>query len=294
MSDRRRPRRALLFMPGDEMRKIEKGAGLAVDGIIMDLEDGVALTQKAVARQTILTALQTLDFGASEKWVRINPISTDWWEADLAETFLGHPDGYLIPKAESAEQVATVDAWLQAAEARADWPVGAIHLCVLIESALGVVNLKDIAAASSRLVALMFGAEDLAGSIGAVRTPPMDEVAYARSAVSIVASAYGLQALDTPFVDIHHLELLATEAQTARRWGYDGKSAIHPKHIPIIKAAFTSKPEDVEQARALIQAYEAHQREGRGAFAFEGKMVDAPIIQAARDVVARAPQPSDD
>src|SRR5512144_3136489 len=145
-----RPRRCLLFMPGDDLRKIQKGISLGVDSIVMDLEDGVALNRKAEARATIAAALRDLSFGHSERVVRINPIGSGLEQADLDAVLPQRPDSIMLPKVEHAEHIH----WL--AEAIAD---PAIRLLAIIETARGVVNLRDIAAVSDRLDALIFGAE---------------------------------------------------------------------------------------------------------------------------------------
>jgi citrate lyase beta subunit len=254
----------------------------------MDLEDGVAFSQKDAARQTIHQALQTLDFGKTEKLVRINPVGSALEIDDLKGTIDGKPDGYVIPKVESLEHVRLVDLWLSDQEQLHNWEIGGIKLFALIESAMGMVNIQEITQSSSRLQALMFGAEDLAGSIGAVRSPAMSEVSAARSLVVIYAKAYNLQAIDTPYVDIYNLDGLKAEAEVARQMGYDGKLAIHPSHLPIIEAVFTPSAEEVEKAKKLINAFDGHQAGGTGVFVFEGRMVDMPMIRAARNVLARA------
>lgn len=284
-------RRALLFMPGDDRRKIEKGAGLSIDSVIMDLEDGVALNQKAAARDTILDALQTVDFGSSERLVRINPVLDEHplWQDDLAVTGAGKPGGYVIPKVESAEQVQRVDAILTQAENDHGWQANSIRLIAIIESARGVINLNAIASSSPRLSALAFGAEDLAGDIGAIRTPDGWEVFYGRSAVVLHAKAYGLQAIDTPFVDLVADESqLISETEQAHYMGYTGKLAIHPKHIDPIQRVFTPSDAAVIHARDLVAAHDQHQAAGTGVFAYEGRMVDMPMIRAAQTTLARA------
>lgn len=273
-------RRAMLFMPGDDRRKIEKGAALAVDSIIMDLEDGVALSQKAAGRQTIVQALGEVDFGDSEKLVRINPIDSDLWQADLAAVADANPYGFVIPKVESAAQLAAVNNWLDAKDI-------ACRVFAIIESALGVANLREIAAFGGRLAGLMFGAEDLSGSLGAVRRPHAPEIDYARSAVVIHAKAFGLDAIDTPYVNIHDLDGLKQETHTAMQMGYDGKLCIHPKHIAPIMETFAPSADELAAAQALIAAHEQHQRDGSGVFAYNGKMVDRPMIRAAERIVQR-------
>ena len=283
-----RTRRSLLFMPGDSMRKIEKATQLPVDSIVMDLEDGVARNRKATGRQTIVEALQTLAFGPREKLIRINPVGEQLWDVDLEATVQAQPDGYVLPKVEYANDLLTVDQYLTEVERRNNWPLLSIRLLALVETARGVMNLREIAAASSRLDALAIGAEDLAGDIGATRTSHGWEVFYARSALVTAAAAFGLQAIDTVFVDLNDLVGLRLEAEQMQQMGFMGKLAIHPRQVEVINEVFTPSAAEVAQARRLIQSFEEHQAAGDGAFELDGKMVDAPMMKAARRVLARA------
>ena len=287
-----RPRRSVLFMPGTDLRKMQKATTLPVDSIIMDLEDAAALSRKAEARTTVAEALATLDFGGRERLVRINPIDGPFGEADLAATIAQRPDGYVLPKVEKALQVTRVSTFLDEAEAANNWPHGAIRLLAMIETARGVLNLREIAEASSRLDALILGAEDLAGDIGATRTADGREIFYARSALVTTAAAYNLQALDSVFVDLDPspitLERLEQECRLVCRMGYAGKTLIHPRHLEIANRAFTPAPEEVERAQRLIRVFAEQQAAGAGAFELDGKMVDMPMVRAARRVLARA------
>lgn len=285
-----RIRRALLFMPGDAQRKIEKAAGLAVDSVIMDLEDAVALNNKDAARQTVAQALRQVDFRGSERLVRLNMVIPGWlYTADIQATVDARPDGYVLPKIEEARQVQRVSALLTEAEERNGWPLNSIKLLAIIETAKGIVNLRDIASSDPRLDALIFGAEDLAGDIGALRTADGHEVAYARSAVVIHAKAFKLQAIDTVFVDLTApADALIHETRTALEMGYTGKLAIHPRQIEPIQAVFTPSLAEVEAAQALIRAHEQQQAQGTGVFEYQGRMVDMPMIRAALAVLARA------
>lgn len=274
-----RPRRCLLFMPGDDRRKIEKAIALGVDSIVMDLEDGVALTRKTEARVTIAAALRELAFGRAERIVRINPIGSGLEAADLAALRDRPPEAIMLPKAESADQVQQLDRALSGTPVR---------LLPIIETARGVINLREIAAASERIDALIFGAEDLAGDIGATRTAAGWEVFYARSAVVMHAAAFGLPAIDTLVIDFHDDAALSDDCRFGVQLGFSGKLAIHPRQVPIIQAAFTPTDEQIEQARALIEAHAQHQARGVGAFAWEGKMIDRPAIRAAEQVLAKA------
>lgn len=283
-----RVRRVQLYMPGDDQRKIEKGTTLGVDSLVLDIEDGVALGRKEVARQMIAESLRTLDFGRSERVVRINAVGTGFEADDLNVILPARPDAILIPKVERAEQVQWVSARLDQEEQLQGWAAGSIRLLVLIETAMGIVNLREIAASDSRLEALIFGAYDMASSLGATASKDGSEVSYARSAVVTYAAAFGLQAIDSVYIELQDIEGLIVAASRAAHMGYVGKQAIHPRQIEPIAEAFSPTDSAIAEAQTLIEAYEAHQRDGRGVFALDGKMVDTPILRGAENVIARA------
>ncbi len=283
-----RLRRTQLYMPGDDLHKIQKAATLNADSLILDIEDGVALNRKSAARDTIHEALGTVDFGRAERLVRINPVNSGLEIDDLAAILPAQPDGIMIPKVERAEQVQWASARIAEIERQQQWQPGEIRLLVLIETALGVVNLKEIAGSDERLDALVLGQYDLAGSLGATTTVEGYEVSYARSALVIHAAAFGLQAIDSVYVELHDITGLVQLTERAMHMGYSGKQAIHPRQIEPIAAVFTPTDEAIANATRLVEAYHQHQRDGRGVFAYEGKMVDAPILRAAENVLARA------
>jgi citrate lyase beta subunit len=286
-----RIRRALLFMPGDDRHKIKKGAAMDVDAIIMDLEDGVALRQKENARNVVKDALHTVDFGKTERLVRINPVSDEHslWVHDLTETLPGQPDGYVIPKVESAEQIQRAAEHIARAEVKNGWPDAQVRILGIVETAMGVVNMNEIADSDPRLSALIFGAEDLAGGIGATRTQDGWEVFYARSKLVIYAKARGLEAIDTPFVDltVEDSHLMAA-AEQAHYMGYTGKLAIHPRQVGVIQKVFTPTTEQIKEAKALVTAFEENQAAGKGVFAYQGRMVDMPMVRGAQSILSRA------
>ena len=282
------PRRSLLFMPGDSLPKIEKAAGWEVDTVIMDLEDGVALNRKAEARQTVAHALGTLEFGPRERLVRVNHLSTGLVQGEINATVAGCPDGYVAPKVEDAADLRAMERMLDMAERRGGLAPGSLRLFAMIETALGVMNLRKIARATPRLVGLIFGAEDLASDLGAVRTRAAVEVLYARSAVVVAAAAYDLQAFDMIFADFHDIGGLEEESRFARQLGFTGKTCIHPKQTPVVNRAFSPAPEEIARAQRLVHAFEEQQAAGAGAFTFEGAMVDMPMLRAAHKVLARA------
>jgi citrate lyase beta subunit len=287
-------RRSVLFVPGDSLRKINKATELEADSLILDLEDGVAFNRKVEARRTVVEALGTLDFGRRERLVRLNPFPTLAVQLegpvaeDLSVTLKAHPAGYVIPKVENPEHIRVVSGYLDRAEAERGWPANSIRLLAMIETAKGVLNLGQIAQASRRLEALVFGAEDLANDLGAKRTRAGWEVFYARSAVVTAAAAFGLQAIDMVFVDLDDLPGLEEECRFARQLGFAGKTAIHPRQIEMINRLFAPSPEEIEQALRLVQAFAAHQAAGAGAFELDGKMVDLPVMRAAEGVLAKA------
>lgn len=283
-----RARRALLYTPGDDLRKIQKAAALDVDCICLDMEDGVALSRKAEARRVIADAFQTLDFGRSERLARINAVGSDFENEDLTAALSARPDGIVIPKVETASQVSWVSGMIEAYEIRSGWKLNSIALLVVVESARGILNLAEIAGSTPRLQGIIFGAEDFAGDIGATRTQEGWEVFYARSAVVTHAAAFDLQAIDMVYIDFKDPAGLYREALQGAGMAFAGKQIIHPDQVEPVQKAFTPNPEAVAYALRVMQAYEEHQAAGKGAFALDGKMIDAPIIKAARRVLERA------
>ena len=285
-------RRSLLFMPGDSLRKMQKAATWEVDTVILDLEDAVAQNQKEAARAITAEALATLDFGLRERLVRVNHVSSGLPEAEITATIAGRPDGgrpdgYILPKVEDPADLHALDRFITQAEHDHGLPAGKIRLFAMIETALGVMNLREIAAATHRLEGLIFGAEDLAGDIGSIRTPAAWEVFYARSAVVTAAAAYRLHAFDMIFADFNDAVGLETESHFARQLGYTGKTCIHPNQTPVVNRAFSPSAAEVERAQRLVWAFAEQQAAGAGAFTFEGKMVDMPMLRAAQRILAR-------
>ncbi|MEW6242410.1 MAG: CoA ester lyase, partial [Chloroflexota bacterium] len=280
-------RRALLYMPGDDRRKIEKALTLGVDCICMDMEDGVAVNRKADARATIAKALQELGFGKSEKLARINSVGSGWEKDDIEAVLPYHPDGIVIPKVESLEQIQWGSEVIEAAELKYGWPINSIRMLVGVETAKGILNLKEIAS-HPRLDGIIFGGEDFAASVGATRTPDAVELLYARQAVVVACAAFGLQAIDIVTIDFRNLEVVRAEAEFGARLGYSGKQIIHPAQVEPVQTAFTPSAKMIEDAKRIVEAFEASQKEGKGAFALDGKMIDMPLLKNAQKVLERA------
>jgi citrate lyase subunit beta-like protein len=278
--------RALLYMPGDDRHKIEKALTLDVDCICMDMEDGVALNRKTEARRIITALLRELTFGRSEKLARINAVGSGLEKEDIDFILPSRPDGIVVPKVESLEQIQWISGKIEAAELAHGWPVNSIRILVGVETARAILNLKEIVS-HPRLDGLIFGGEDYAASVGAVRTPEATELLYARSVVMTAAAAFGLQAIDMVTFDFRDLETLRRAAAFGAQLGYSGKQVIHPAQVGPVQEAFTPNDESIKNARRLVEAFETHQKEGKGAFALDGKMIDLPLVKAAQNVLER-------
>ena len=280
-------RRALLYMPGDDWKKITKALTLSVDCICMDMEDGVALNRKAEARAIIAKALQELDFGASEKLARINAVGSGMEDEDIQAVLPYLPDGIVIPKVESREQIEWGGEIIESAELTNGWPVNSIRMLAGVETPKGILNLKEIAS-HPRLDGIIFGGEDFAASIGATRTENATELFYARQAVVTACAAYGLQAIDIVTIDFRDIERVRREAEIGAGLGFSGKQVIHPNQVVPVQEAFTPDDESIAQAKRLVDAFETHQKVGKGAFALDGQMIDMPLVKNAQKVLERA------
>ena len=282
-----RARRALLYTPGNDRKKIETAINLEVDSICLDLEYRVPFNQKETARHMIVDALKNLDFGKSERLVRINPVRTDLAESDLITVLNAHPDGIVLPKVDSPERLHWVSRQISTIEEENKWPLGSIKLLATIESAQAIINLPQICQGEERLVALILGAEDLSYDLGATRSLEGMEVFYARSAIVLHAAAFGLHAIDMIHYEVDTPESLKKEALQAVRMGFSGKQIIHPRQIDIVQEAFTPNEEEIKQAKKLLDEFTS-QQEYNGAFTKDGKLIDVPVVKSTLRLLERA------
>jgi citrate lyase beta subunit len=282
------------FVPGGNEKMIARALTLPADGLILDLEDAVAPDLKAATRPVVARWLGELDFGGRERWVRMNPIASGLGVADLEATIGGRPEGYVVPKPRHAGDIREIAQALDRLEHRHGLPNGSTRLIVIAtETPEGLLNIREVAAASPRIVAVSWGIEDLSAAMGLPRVRDaegryLDIPRYARTMCSIVASAAGVDALDTVYTDIADLAGLRRECEEGVAMGFSGKISIHPSQIDVINAAFTPAPADVDEARELVAAFEEHRRRGVYAFRFKGQMVDAPHLTRAQKIIARA------
>jgi len=278
-----RPRRSLLYIPGNNPGMLQNCSIYGSDGVLLDLEDSISISEKDAARKLVKHALLSLDFGTVEKVVRINGRDTPFFEADLAEIVPAAPDAVRLPKVDSAEDVIETDRIISRIEAEHGLVPGSVGIQAMLETARAIVNVNSIAAASPRLVGLTLGGQDLAADLGIKATKLGLELLFARSAVVIAAKAFGLQAFDTVYTDVADLEGLAEAAAISVSLGFSGKAAIHPSQISVIHAAFTPEEKEVAKAAKIVAAAKEAEARGLGVIAVDGRMVDAPVVaQAAR------------
>ncbi|MDG2308476.1 MAG: CoA ester lyase [Candidatus Binatia bacterium] len=287
-------RRSLLWVPGDDERKLAKGPTAGADSLVLDLEDAVVPAHKAKAREIVRETLLEMDFCGAEKLVRINPLETGLALDDLTVTMRGAPDGYMIPKVRSEDDIRFIDGALTNLEAMVGRPRGSVRLILLAtETPEAILNIRRIAQASLRSCGMMWASEDLSNAIGARRSRNddgslPDVFSFARSACLLAAAATGMDPLDMPFFDFHDDEGLEREAREAAELGFTGKGAIHPNQIATINRVFVPSEEEVTEANALLDAATEAFARGQAAFVYKGAMVDAPHINRARKMVARA------
>lgn len=289
-----RLRRSLLFVPGDDEKKLAKGPTAGADSLILDLEDAVVPAHKAKAREIVRDHLRDLDFRGAEKLVRINPIETGLAHDDIAVTMTGGPDGYMMPKVRSEEDVRFIDQLLTNLEAMSGRAEGSVRLVLLAtETPEAILNIRRIAQASLRTCGMMWASEDLSSAIGARKsrnddgTLP-DVFSFARSACLLAATATGADPLDMPYLDFKDDTGLEREAREAAELGFTGKAAIHPAQIETINRVFVPSPAELEEAEELLAAASEAFARGQAAFSYRGAMVDAPHINRARKIVTRA------
>jgi len=285
-----------MFVPGHRQKMIEKSFGLTnADAVMLDIEDGVAPAEKDAARQQIASSLDAIaQQGASARtparYVRINAVGHERMFSDLGAVVRPGLEGLVLPKVDSPGQVDTVEEVLDRKEPEMEIPRGSIRLLVAIESPRGLFQAQEIAAASPRVIGLIFGAEDFGKEMGLPlrREGEARDLLYARSAFVCSAAAAGVQAVDGVWPDIQDAEGLKTFALQSRRLGFTGMSSIHPSQIDAINAAFTPSAEEVEYCRKVVQAFDEARSRGEGSIAFGGQLIDLPIVERARRTLALA------
>ena len=276
----------MLFLPGNNERYLSKALETEADGIILDLEDAVTPDQKPSARDMVKQFLQSVDFRGKERAVRVNGVTTTWGEEDLNAAVEAGAQLVLVPKADSEAIVQTADRMVTEAEQRLGIPQGSTRFMLLIETALGIINVEKTAFSSPRIVALSFSSGDYALSTRVRVGPDELEHLYPETKVMLAARAAGKMPMAPPYIqDVKDLEAVARSARRERNLGYEGKLAIHPSQVKPVNDAFTPAPEEIAYARKVIAAFEAAEKEGRGAIIVEGKLIEHLHVTEARRVL---------
>jgi citrate lyase subunit beta / citryl-CoA lyase len=274
-----RPRRSVLYMPSNNERALEKAKALPVDALILDLEDAVAPDHKAAARENACAAAASGDYGSREVTIRVNGSGTEWHDDDLAAACAARPDGIVVPKVESADEVRS----LVAAMERHGAPVHT-RLWAMVETPTGVLDVGEIASASPRLAALVIGTNDLVKELGARHVPGRAPLLASLSLAVLAARRSAVAILDGVYNDVKDLDGFETECRQGRDLGFDGKTLIHPGQVEPCNAVFSPSAEEVEDAREILRAWDAGA--GRGVVTHRGRMVEHLHVETARKVIA--------
>lgn len=284
--------RSLLFVPGDSEKKFAKASGIGADILILDLEDSVAPSMKEAARAQVAALLDDRSERDWSFFVRVNPFDTGMTFDDLAAVVKPGLDGLLIPKANGAADIERIGHELDRLEAKAGMEQGTVKIAVVAtETPLAMFNLGSYTPPHPRLVALTWGAEDLAAAIGATGNKEedghwTDPYRLARSLCLYASAAAGVAPVDTLYADFRNADGLEADCRRARRDGFTGRIAIHPDQVAIINRCFSPSDEEIAEAQKIVDAFAASP--DAGTLGIDGKMYDIPHLKAARRTLASA------
>ncbi|WP_025082889.1 citrate (pro-3S)-lyase subunit beta [Latilactobacillus fuchuensis] len=282
-----RLRRTMMFVPGANPAMLRDAILYGADSIMFDLEDAVSMKEKDSARMLVYSALKTFDYHSVETVVRINELNSGG-KQDIEAMILGGINVIRLPKTETAEDIKAVDATITEVETRYQLPIGTTKMMAAIESAEGVLNAREIATASNRMIGIALGAEDYVTSQKTRRYPDGQELFFARNYILHAARAAGIAAIDTVYSDVDNEAGLKREAALIKQLGFDGKSVINPRQIPIINAIYAPTESEIQNAKEVLAAIQEAEAKGSGVIAINGKMVDKPIVERAYRVLAMA------
>ena len=281
-------RRTMLFVPGNHPGMIRDAGIYKNDCIMFDLEDSVSINEKDSARFLVFQALTTLNYPGKEIVVRINDPRTQLGKDDLEAIVSTRKAAIRLPKTECADDVKYCDDIIDAIEKKTGAQPGSTKMIAAVESAAGVLNAKEIALASKRLIGIALGAEDYVTDLKTSRSPDGVELYFGRSMILLAARVAGIDALDTVFSDVNDEEGLRKETMLIKQMGFDGKSVINPRQIKIVHDVFTPTEKEIEHAAAVLAAIKEAERCGSGVISLKGKMVDKPIVERARRTLGLA------
>jgi len=277
--------RTMLFCPASQPKMFLNAPVFHPDAILFDLEDAVAFAEKDSARDLLCAAMEQLDFGKSQVFVRINALRTPFGEADVRAVVPAGVRNLRLAMCEAPEDVQALDALLTEVEREHGIEAGSVKIQCSIETAKGVLNARETVNASPRVISLSFGAEDYTRSLGSSRSKSGLELTYARSYLPVVAAEAGISAIDTVWSALDDEAGFEEEVRTAKALGFSGKSCIHPSQLAVVHRVYTPDAAEVEHARRVVDAMREAERNGVGVFTVDGKMVDAPVVSKARRVL---------
>ena len=255
------------------------------DTVIFDLEDAVSPDEKDAARILVRNALKYQNFSGCEVVVRINPTDTEFWKEDLDAVIPLKPDMIMPTKVSGGEMIREVSAYMGQVEERSGIEKGSVKILPLIETALGVEKAFEIASSDVRVAGLFLGGEDFTADMHCKRTKEGQEIFYARTRLVCAARAWGIEAYDTPFTDVEDMEGLRKDREFAKSLGFAGKAVISPRHVDIVNEVFSPTEAEIEYAHDVMDAIEDGKRQGKGVISLRGKMIDAPIVKRAQQVL---------
>ena len=284
----KRLRRTMLFVPGNNPGMIKDAGIYAQDAIMFDLEDSVSLAEKDAARFLVYQALMTMDYGDKELVVRINDPSAKGGREDLEAIVRTRRAVIRLPKTETAEDVLLCEKEIARIEGECGMEEGSTPMMAAIESAAGVLNAREIAFSSKRLIGIALGAEDYVTDLKTNRSPGGIELLFGRSMILLAARAAGIDAIDTVYSDVNNEEGFRAEVELIHQLGFDGKSIINPRQIKTVHEIYTPSEKEIAKAQAVMEATEEARRKGSGVISLNGKMVDRPIVLRAQRVLALA------
>lgn len=282
-----RLRRTMMFVPGANAAMLRDAPLYGADSIMFDLEDAVSLKEKDSARTLVHFALKTFDYSNVETVVRINSLEAGGAQ-DVEAMVLAGVEVIRLPKTETAQDILDVDAVITSVEKDNQIPVGTTKIMAAIESAEGVLNAREIAKASERLIGIALGAEDYVTNMKTKRYPDGQELSFARNMILHAARAAGIAAIDTVYSDVDNVEGFQNEVQQIKQLGFDGKSVINPRQIPLVNAIYTPTDKEIQNAKEVIWGIREAEAKGSGVISVNGKMVDKPIVERAQRVIALA------
>lgn len=283
-----RLRRTMMFVPGNSSSMIKDAGIYHADSIMFDLEDSVSLLEKDAARMLVYQAIKTVDYNGTELIVRINDIASEFGRADVFAMVKAGVDVIRLPKTETVDDILAVEKVIEEAEKTFKRKAGSTKMMAAIEGAKGVLNSPAIAAASPRLIGIAIGAEDYVTEMKTQRYPDGQELFFARSMILHAARAAGISAFDTVYSDVNNEEGFRREVELIHQLGFDGKSVINPRQIPIVESVYTPTAKQIENARAVIAAIDKAEKSGSGVVSLDGKMIDRPVVLRAERVMMLA------